>query len=145
LRPFVNTVLPAYTAATYHPAVTNAAGAALGVLRKGAGIILGEDEPAVIFLQIGVLASRGKNAAEETCALANIDLSARLCEINVPALVIGSRFDPVVPLARLREMQQSIPGSELRILEHFGHNACMFHHKEASAFITGFLSRHFPE
>lgn len=145
LAPLVNKALPSAARAVYRPPFTNAASAALALIRKNASLFLSDGDPAAILLEVGDLASRGQNSAADTCALAKLDLSDRLCEISAPTLIIGARVDPVVPLQKLRLMQQAIPNSELRILEHFGHNACLLHHRESTAFILDFLSRHFPD
>ena len=50
------------------------------------------------------------------------DVSGRLHEIRVPALVVCGRQDPIVAVPELcAEIHQGIPDSELLMLEHSGH------------------------
>ncbi len=145
LLPLVNAVLPAYTGVVFSPAAMGAAAAAIGAARFCAALALDETHPAMIIFKIGLLATRNRNIGSETTALANVDIERRLGEIRVPTLVVASRLDQVIPLAQVRSLSHGIPGSELKIIERFGHNTALFHARETNAAMLDFLNRHFRD
>jgi 3-oxoadipate enol-lactonase len=54
-------------------------------------------------------------------ALPKIDVTARLKEINCPALVICGEDDPGTPPAMAREIQQNLPGAKLVLIPQAAH------------------------
>jgi 3-oxoadipate enol-lactonase len=54
-------------------------------------------------------------------AIPKIDLTARLKEIKLPALVIVGEQDPGTPVAMARAIQENLPGAELVIIPNAAH------------------------
>jgi 3-oxoadipate enol-lactonase len=54
-------------------------------------------------------------------AIPKIDVTARLKEIKVPALVICGADDPATPPAMARVIQESLPGAKLALIPQAAH------------------------
>lgn len=75
------------------------------------------------------------DAYREKCRLsATLDLRARLPEIQVPTLIVTGTFDPVVPPAAGRAMQQSIPRARRYVLDG-GHIVHVVRPKDTNALL----------
>lgn len=67
------------------------------------------------------------------------DISERLGEIRVPALVVGSTNDRMMPLAQSQSLAAAIPGSQLAVIEDGGHFMMTEKANEVGAALLGFL------
>jgi len=143
ILPFVKLALPAYTGLVFHPALAGLAGRVMKAAAGVGGALLPADNPANIFAHIGELMYENERIAEETIAFASTDITALLPGIEVPTLIVASAFDQVIPLSRVREMHEGIPGSEMRVIDAVGHNAGLFFSKKVNAALLDFLSRNF--
>jgi pimeloyl-ACP methyl ester carboxylesterase len=60
--------------------------------------------------------------------LRDYDVSERLAEIRAPTLFLAGDDDRLVPSVRMaRYMTERVPGSEMRVLEGYGH-VCLINH-----------------
>jgi 3-oxoadipate enol-lactonase len=69
----------------------------------------------------GLTALRRDSYAKAIAASAGEDLGAPIDEICVPTLIIGSRHDPIYPVALFHDIAARIPGARLVIIEDAGH------------------------
>ncbi len=69
------------------------------------------------------------------------DIRARLGEIGLPTLVIGSTTDRMMPLAQSEALVAGIPGSQLAVIEDGGHFMMTERTNEVSAALLAFLQR----
>ncbi len=67
-------------------------------------------------------------------------VTARIPEIDVPALCLWGRQDPVVPLAIGKRLAHDLPRGRLVVLENCGHQVAEEHPEESVAFIQAFLA-----
>lgn len=72
-------------------------------------------------------------------------LSGRYPEIDIPALLIWGRQDPVVPLEVGRRLHRALPRSRLRILEACGHLVPEERPRESLELVQAFLRTGLPE
>ena len=49
------------------------------------------------------------------------DVRAKLCDVNVPALILCGDSDNVMPLGQSQSLKKLIPKSDLRVYEGAGH------------------------
>ena len=75
-------------------------------------------------------------------AIPKINLSARLREIDAPALVIVGEQDMGTPVAMAREIHESYPGSELVIIPSAAHLANVEQPGAFNAALADFLAKH---
>jgi 3-oxoadipate enol-lactonase/4-carboxymuconolactone decarboxylase len=81
------------------------------------------DDPAAHALVADARAVDPEAYAACCDALAAFDLRGELPRITAPTLVVAGRLDPAVPLARARELADSIPGASLTEVAHAAHLA----------------------
>lgn len=74
-------------------------------------------------------------------ALPSIDVTARLGEVRVPALVVVGEHDPGTPVAMAREIADNLPGAELAVIEDAAHLSNVEQPERFDAVLTGFLER----
>jgi len=74
-------------------------------------------------------------------AIAKIDLTDRLKEIQCPALVIVGEQDMGTPVEAARAIHQNLPGSELKIIPSAAHLSNVEQAEEFNRAMTGFLDR----
>ncbi len=82
-----------------------------------------------------ILGTAPTTRREAVSALAGLDLTSRLGDIDRPTLVICGTADLITPLAESRRMARRIPGSRLEVIEGGGH-MLMF---ERSALLHDFI------
>ncbi|MCZ7566715.1 MAG: 3-oxoadipate enol-lactonase [Burkholderiales bacterium] len=75
-------------------------------------------------------------------AIPKIDVSARLRELDAPALVIVGERDTGTPVAMAREIHESYPGSELVIIPSAAHLANVEQPEAFNAALADFLAKH---
>jgi pimeloyl-ACP methyl ester carboxylesterase len=68
-----------------------------------------------------MLATSAATRRDAVSALAGLDLTPRLAEIDLPALVIGGTADLIAPIAESRRMARRIPGARLEEVPGAGH------------------------
>ncbi len=68
-----------------------------------------------------ILATSPATRREAVAALAGLDLTSRLADIDRPTLVICGTADLITPLAESRRMARRIPGARLEVIEGGGH------------------------
>jgi len=77
-----------------------------------------EREPAEIERIIGLFTDTQMEGYIEACgALREVDLRARLVEVQAPTLVIGSTQDVATPIERSEELAEGITGADLIVLD----------------------------
>jgi pimeloyl-ACP methyl ester carboxylesterase len=54
--------------------------------------------------------------------IASGDRSADLQRLAVPTLVLHGAADPLIPVSSARDLARKIPGAQLAIIEHMGHD-----------------------
>ncbi|MEO8546358.1 MAG: alpha/beta hydrolase [Burkholderiaceae bacterium] len=72
--------------------------------------------------------------------LQTFDLRPELAQITAPTLILAGRHDWICPVEFSEEIQQLIPGSELRIFENSSHSVRSDAPQEMRAAITAFVS-----
>lgn len=75
-------------------------------------------------------------------AMVEFDSSDLHERIDVPTLLIGGSHDKLIPLAHMQDMERTIPGAELMVLDGAGH---LLNLEQPDAFnraVRNFLSRH---
>jgi 3-oxoadipate enol-lactonase len=72
--------------------------------------------------------------------LQNRDLTARLCELKMPVLIMNGEFDN--SLKRSKEMSAKIAGAEHRVIAGAGHACCLEDPAEFDGLVLRFLARH---
>jgi proline-specific peptidase len=82
----------------------------------------------------------GPSEAHPTGVLAGWDVTARLGEIHVPALVLCGRFDEATPL-QAETIAQGLPDAELVIFEESAHMAPVEETERYLATVRAFLTR----
>ncbi|MGZ4677649.1 MAG: alpha/beta fold hydrolase [Acidimicrobiia bacterium] len=85
-----------------------------------------------------ILATSPATRRDATVALAGLDLSARLGEIDRPTLVICGTADVITPLAESRRIARRIPGARLEIVEGGGHMLMLERAEIVDALISDF-------
>jgi 3-oxoadipate enol-lactonase len=73
-------------------------------------------------------------------AIPKINVTARLKEIKLPALVICGEQDPGTPPAMAREIQQNLPGAQLALIPQAAHLANIEQPEAFNRALGGFLS-----
>ena len=73
-------------------------------------------------------------------AIPKIDVTARLKELKLPALVICGEQDPGTPPAMAREIQQNLPGAQLTLIPQAAHLANIEQPESFNRALGGFLS-----
>lgn len=73
------------------------------------------------------------------------DISDRLAEIDVPALVIHGDADMAIPIERGQDMAQRLPDSKMVTVPGAGHAPNLSHPQLVNAAIEDFLNRHVNE
>ncbi len=86
-----------------------------------------------------LLAAGSEIVHGDFAACNNFDIRARLGEISVPTLVIGSTSDRMMPLAQSQALAEAIPGSQLAVIEDGGHFMMTERTNEVGAALLGFL------
>lgn len=77
-----------------------------------------EREPAEIERIIGLFGDTQVQGYIEACsALRDVDLRARLVDVQAPTLVIGSSQDIATPIERAEELAEGISGADLLVLD----------------------------
>jgi 3-oxoadipate enol-lactonase len=74
-------------------------------------------------------------------AISKVDYLDRLKEIKCPALVMVGEHDHGTPPEAARAIQQSLPGSELKIIPSAAHLSNIEQEKVFNDAMTGFLAR----
>jgi pimeloyl-ACP methyl ester carboxylesterase len=69
------------------------------------------------------------------------DISAKLGQIKVPALVIHGDADAAIPLAHAQDMAQRLPQAELAVIKGAGHAANLTHPAAVNPLIERFLAQ----
>ncbi len=72
-------------------------------------------------------------------AIPKIDVTARLQELKLPALVICGEQDPATPPAMAREIQQHLPGAQLALIPQAAHLANIEQPEAFNRALGGFL------
>jgi pimeloyl-ACP methyl ester carboxylesterase len=80
-------------------------------------------------------------AAEFRSWMHKEDLTPRLAEIEIPALVVHGAEDAVLPIERGRAMAEALPNARLVAIERAGHTSTV----EAPAAVTGAIERFLEE
>lgn len=75
-----------------------------------------------------------------TGVLAGFDLSTRVAQISLPALVLGGEQDQVIPMAFSEELHRLLPASQLRMLAGVGHIGYAEDPVRFNAAVLGFLN-----
>ncbi len=75
-------------------------------------------------------------------AIVGVDNRSLLPKITVPTLVIGARYDSIIPVIIPMCMKKQIPNSELVILNKAGHLAKVEMAKEFNQALLNFFSKH---
>ena len=75
-------------------------------------------------------------------AIPKINLTARLREIKIPALVIVGEHDPGTPPEMAREIHENLPGSELVVIPSAAHLSNLEQPEAFNAAIDNFIARH---
>jgi 3-oxoadipate enol-lactonase len=73
-------------------------------------------------------------------AIPTIDVTARLKELELPALVICGEQDPATPPAMARDIQQNLPGAKLALIPQAAHLANIEQPETFNRALAGFLS-----
>ena len=95
------------------------------------------------FAEAGYAVYNHMNGPSEftvTGTLKTWDIMDRLGEIEMPALLVGGRYDECRP-AHLEEMHRRIPGSQLAIIENASHLCFAERPDEFTALVNSFLDR----
>ncbi|MEU9301045.1 alpha/beta hydrolase [Streptomyces sp. NPDC048269] len=87
----------------------------------------------------GTAATVPPGGGEQAALIKGTDLRAELARIDVPALVIATTGDRLVPLALQRELADALPGARLAELP-TGHLPFAERPAEWAALVTGFLA-----
>jgi 3-oxoadipate enol-lactonase len=74
-------------------------------------------------------------------ALPKINVTARLAEVKIPALVIVGEHDPGTPPAMAREIHANLPGSELAVIPAAAHLSNLEQPQAFDAALDDFLAR----
>jgi pimeloyl-ACP methyl ester carboxylesterase len=64
----------------------------------------------------------------------------RLEHVAVPTLVLGGRLDPLAPVAQMTAIAETIPGSQLHIIENSGHFLNLEQPQEFNALVREFVA-----
>lgn len=75
-------------------------------------------------------------------ALVRIDITARLGELRMPALVIVGEHDQGTPVSMARDIQAALPNSELAVIREAAHISNVERPVEFTALLDGFLQKH---
>ena len=86
--------------------------------------------------------ARSASFAVESIVVRRPDQHAVYARIGTPTLVVAGREDASFPVAEVRRMAESIPGSELVVLDQIGHLAAYEAPAAVNALIDDFLGRH---
>jgi pimeloyl-ACP methyl ester carboxylesterase len=62
------------------------------------------------------------SARQLLAIIASGDRSNDLRRVTVPTLVLHGAADPLVPVSSARDLARKIPGAQLAIIEHMGHD-----------------------
>jgi pimeloyl-ACP methyl ester carboxylesterase len=73
--------------------------------------------------------------------LLGADLTPRLGQIRVPALLLSPQSSPFIPLEVMAAMRASIPGAELQVFAHSKHGLPLSHARQCAATLAEFLER----
>jgi len=73
-------------------------------------------------------------------AIPKIDVTARLQELKLPALVICGEQDPATPPAMARDIVQALPGAKLALIPQAAHLANIEQPEAFNRALAGFLS-----
>lgn len=65
--------------------------------------------------------SRARASAAAVNAVASVDLTPRLAEINKPTLVVWGSDDPVLAASQARQLEELIDGVQIELIESCGH------------------------
>ncbi len=69
------------------------------------------------------------------------DLTPRLSEIKVPALLLAPEASPFIPLEVMASMRAAIPGAELQVFAHAKHGLPLSHGQACAEVLRDFLRR----
>lgn len=75
------------------------------------------------------------------CLVERDDISERLAQIQVPALVLHGEADVAISLSRARDMAVRLSQSEMLVIPNAGHAANLTHPEPVNAAITAFLHK----
>jgi proline iminopeptidase len=94
------------------------------------------------YTEAGVVAARAIEASlhDQTWDLPRYDLEARLREIDVPTIVIGSTED-MIPLSVPSGIARAMPKAELAVLEGCGHFSYLDDPDRVAALVAGLMAR----
>ena len=70
----------------------------------------------------------------------DLDVGARLGDINVPALVIGGTHDRLTVADASQYLAQHLPKAELKMFDRCGHMSMLERHREFNSVVTAFLN-----
>ena len=96
--------------------------------------------PAVEMVRKLILATPVAGYAGCCHAIPKINVTARLKELKLPALVICGEQDPGTPPAMAREIQQNLPGAQLALIPQAAHLANIEQPEAFNRALGGFLS-----
>ncbi len=88
------------------------------------------------------LKSNVKGMFKTIDAIVGVDNRSLLAEIKVPTLVIGARYDAIIPVTIPISMKKQIPDSDLVIFNKAGHLAKVEMAKEFNQALIHFISKH---
>lgn len=104
-------------------------------------LILGEGWPGTPeWIERWRALPRGGLATTFQALTSRDDLTDRLSEIEVPALVIHGDADASIPLERAQVLADGLPQAELAVIAGAGHASNLTHAEQVNAYIERFLS-----
>lgn len=80
----------------------------------------------------------------KACFATPEDRTMLLKKVDIPTLIIHGSEDPMLPIAHGRALLDTIPKSELLIIENMGHALNEIFHDEITSAITNFIHAHNP-
>lgn len=107
-------------------------------------VLFGEAPSAAALTGIeqSVGALRKGSYMKAVAAMVEFDSSDLHARIDVPTLLIGGSHDKLIPLAHMQDMERTIPGAELTVLEGAGHVLNLEQPDAFNRAVRRFLARH---
>lgn len=105
----------------------------------GAAFSRGADENLVRLAKARMLEAEHSTFHADFQACAGFNVSSRLSEIALPALVICGQDDRLVPPSRCAELAEALPASTLRSVERAGHMVMLERPEEVAAELLRYL------
>ena len=75
-----------------------------------------------ILKQVSALTANSEGIKKAIIACSNFNVEDRLCEINIPTLILAGRYDEIYPVEIQKELNSKIKNSKLVIIENIKHN-----------------------